>query len=822
MALVTGARVVLASRSQAADGDWLAANIERSGVSVVQATPATFRLLLAAGWRGGAGLKLVVGGEALPRDLAEALLPRCRELWNVYGPTEATVWSTAERITSADDVTIGRPIDNTSCYVLDELTEPAPLGVAGELWIGGDGVARGYRGREDLTAERFVRDPYRRSAGSRMYRTGDVARYRADGRLDFLGRADHQVKVRGFRIELGEIESALAAHPAVKGCVVHTCNAGGDVQLVGYVIPHGEAPSPADLQAALRTKLPDYMIPAAFVFLAEFPRTPNAKIDRKALPAPDLQAAGGAEFIEPRTETERAMAALWAEVLKVERVGAGDDFFRLGGHSLKAAQMNAKIRERFGVVLPLRNVFEDPTVAGVSALVDHLKAGGTATTAPAARQGLAPLAASAPAAAALAPAVPTSTPAAPSVASTSAADPEPTLDHITLDFRHPLTLFAAGKLEPVDAVALAYFPSALLKHTGLPPETALEAVCQNMPLVAGVQNTSLGRIGGILLPQFDYQLYQDPRAVVEQSLDALRMARHLGARMVSLTGLLPSATEYGRTLLEAAAGLGLPSMTTGHATTTATVVLSIRQALSLAGRSLADEEVAFLGLGSVGMSTLRLLLTVLPHPARISLCDIYSKREHLEQLRREMVDVLGYRGQVTILEARKEAPDGIYEATTIIGATNVSDVLDTARLRPGTIVVDDSAPHCFRTEDAWKRLAEQGDILFTEGGVLTAPGVIAQTAFIPPIIGQIMDASPVGMLAQTHPRHITGCILSSVLTLRHPELAATIGGIDRDESQRHYRKLSDLGYEAGALHCDGKLLGEAAVTRFRERFGRRR
>jgi hypothetical protein len=489
------------------------------------------------------------------------------------------------------------------------------------------------------------------------------------------------------------------------------------------------------------------------------------------------------------------MAALWGEVLGVERVGATDDFFRLGGHSLKAAQLNAKIRERFGVVLPLKGVFEDPTVSGVSALVDQLKGGGS--PAPAGQ--------------------PAAKPEGKSAAPAAASEHK----HITVDYRPPLTLFAAGKLAKVDAVALAYLPSTILQHTGdAPPEFVVEAATQGLPLLVGVQETSLGRIGGILLPQFDYQLYQDPQAVINQTLDALEIARHMGAKMVSLTGLLPSATEYGRALTAAAAGRELPAMTTGHATTTATVVLSIRKALERAGRDLAAEHVGFLGLGSVGMSTLRLMLTVLPHPSRITLCDIYSQRERLVSLVRELVEKFNYRGRIDILESSKEAPAELYDARVVIGATNVTDVLDIARLKPGAVVVDDSAPHCFRTDEAWKRLAEQGDILFTEGGVLTAPADIPQTAYVPAVVGQIMDSDPVALIAQTHPRHITGCILSSVLTLRKPELKATIGLVENAEAELHFRTLEALGYDAGAMHCEGKLLDEAAIETFRKRFGR--
>lgn len=1174
--LTLGAKIVLASRSQAGDGTWLAQNIAARGVTVVQATPATYRLLLAAGWKGDQNLKLLCGGEPLPRDLAQALLAAGRELWNVYGPTETTVWSTAEQITSLDGpISIGRPIDNTQIYILDDLNNPVPPGTPGELWIGGDGVARGYRGREDLTEERFVRDEFRNEIGAKIYRTSDVAKHLPDGRLEHLGRVDHQVKIRGFRIELGEIEAALAGHASVKVGVVHTFDRGGDVQLVGYVVPHGTEPTVGELQAELRKKLPEYMIPSAFVFLPELPRTPNGKIDRKALPAPEASSRSTA-YVAPRTDLERELVEVWRQVLHVEQIGVDDNFFELGGHSLLAAQMAWKLRNKYDVEVPLRSLFENPTIAGIAELIrpsadgaasakidfeqeakldadiappagaqvdwtrlhrifltgatgflgsamleEMLRRSGTtvyclvrADDAEQAfrkleksfadygrstvnlrervvpvlgdlkspRFGLTPeafqeLAAQVdvvvhngasvnlvfpyemlrdvnvggtreairlacavrpkplhfvstfsvlhsrehmhtpevfehdplPAAESLMGGYHRSkwvgerlvreaerrglpvaiyrpgrisghsdtgnantadvlnamiagclkigaapqfddpidmtpidyvsraiaalvfkpeaigknfhlvNPRPTSIAALSnftqskgialplipfdewyqrlidatdahpvpelqalkemfiaAGGGKPTTDdlrfavlqprydaknvetllagqdiqcapaderlldtylnfltsvdrvpvdrasfeHVVVETRPPLALFAAGKTAPVEAAALAYLTSNLLRHTGLPPETAIELGCQGMPTVAQISDTSLGRIAAILLPRFDFQLYDDQPKLVEETLDALRIAKHLGAKTVSLTGLLPSATDYGRKLEAAAAGLDLPKMTTGHATTTATVVLTIRRTLGLAGRDLSSETVGFLGLGSIGVSTLRLMLAALPHPAELLLCDIYSQRSRLEALVAEIRTTLNYRGNVRILESRKEAPAELYQAGTIVGATNVTDLLDVDRLRPGTILIDDSAPHCFRTEDAFARLERAGDILFTEGGVLMAPAKIPQVAYVSPMVKQMMDADPVKLLGQAHPAHITGCILSSVLTLKNPDLTATIGLAPLEESLRHFRKLTEIGYDAGVLHCDGQLIDEAVIGRFREKFGK--
>jgi len=357
--LTVGARVVIADRETAADGMRLARLIADSGTTVMQATPATWRMLVDSGWNGGAHLKLLCGGEALPRELAERLLDRCGELWNVYGPTETTVWSSLDRVTKNDAITIGRPIDNTTMYVVDARMQLVPDGVSGELLIGGAGVARGYLARPELTLEKFIADPFSDDANARVYRTGDIARCRRDGRLEVLGRGDHQVKLRGYRIELGEIENVLARHASVVECVVVAReDRPGDKRLVVYVAGDCDANA---LRAHLRASLPDYMVPSAFVALAALPRTPNGKIDRKALPAPE--AADVAVDGAPRNADEATLVQIWAEVLGTPRLGIHDDFFAHGGHSLLATQLIARVSKSFGVEIPLRRLFDAPTVA---------------------------------------------------------------------------------------------------------------------------------------------------------------------------------------------------------------------------------------------------------------------------------------------------------------------------------------------------------------------------------------------------------------------------------------------------------------------------
>ncbi len=344
--LVQGARLVLASRAQAADGEALTELLAQQGVTVMQATPATWRILLETGWSGSSTLKILCGGEALPRDLAAALLPRCGELWNLYGPTETTIWSTRFRVQEAGaPVLIGRPIENTRIYILDEQLSPVPVGVYGDLYIGGEGLARGYLDRPELTAERFIDDPF---TDARMYRSGDLARYRPDGNIEYLGRSDHQVKLRGFRIELGEIESVLGGHAEISAAVaVIREDNPGNPQLVAYVTgPDEVAFDEALLKDYLLEHLPQYMVPSSIVMLNEWPLLANGKIDRNGLPDPaEHGGAAGEQAIAPRNETERRIAEVWQSLLNVKAVGVSDNFFRLGGHSLLAIRAVNQINE---------------------------------------------------------------------------------------------------------------------------------------------------------------------------------------------------------------------------------------------------------------------------------------------------------------------------------------------------------------------------------------------------------------------------------------------------------------------------------------------
>ena len=373
--LTAGARVVLATRDDATDGHALHQLIKRHGISVLQATPSTWRLLLESGWQGGEGIKGLCGGEPLPADLAADLLPRLAELWNMYGPTETTVWSTTHRVQGDErPVPIGKPIANTQVYVLDDSGKLCPRGMRGELWIAGTGVAEGYWQRPELTNERFVADPFG-APGARMYRTGDIGRLRFDGVLECAGRTDFQVKIRGHRIELGEIEAVLLQHPSVSRAVVDARTLpGAGLSLCAYVVgAEGGAPDPQLLRDHLRERLPEYMVPAAFTTIAAVPQTLNGKVDRRALPDPDGTAprASSYAFQPPQTPTEKALAAVWSELLYVPEVGRQDNFFDLGGHSLLAMRAITNMEKVTGRrVRPASYVLE--TLSQIASQYDSL------------------------------------------------------------------------------------------------------------------------------------------------------------------------------------------------------------------------------------------------------------------------------------------------------------------------------------------------------------------------------------------------------------------------------------------------------------------
>jgi len=373
--LTVGAKVVIAGRETTTNGELLTELLHKSKATILQATPATFHMLVESGWQGSPDLRIICGGEALPKSLAAELLKRTAQVWNMYGPTEITVYATCYRITDPyQPILIGHPIGNVKVYILDSNQQPVPIGVPGELYVGGDGVTRGYLNREDLTAKQFIPNPFSGNRNDILYRTGDLVRFHKDGNIEYITRIDNQIKIRGFRIELGEIEVALSSFPGIlKTVVIPKIGAMGDVRLAAYFVTDGQSLSVSELQSHLGRQLPGYMIPQQFMQLSAFPLTPVGKIDRKALP--DIEIVHGRdEYIAPANETENVLSEIWQTVLGIKQISVQDNFFTIGGHSLLAIQVVAKIKKSLNAPLTLRNFFENPTIRGLAELIDSLTA----------------------------------------------------------------------------------------------------------------------------------------------------------------------------------------------------------------------------------------------------------------------------------------------------------------------------------------------------------------------------------------------------------------------------------------------------------------
>jgi len=348
----------------------LPAQLERHEVTHFQCTPSMARMLSfdpEARQQMGKLKHMMVGGEAFPnalaKDLKEILNGR---LTNMYGPTETTIWSTTQEVEDPGNIPIGRPIANTDIYILDENRQPTPIGVPGDLFIGGQGVVRGYLNRPDLTDERFIPNPFK-DDGSRMYWTGDLAKYRDDGVIEFLGRIDHQVKIRGYRIELGEIEAMLGNHEAVRDCVLLLREDNpGDQRLVAYMVPQGAAPDANDIREHLRKNLPEYMVPNDVVILDAMPLTPNGKLDRKQLPVPGTSQSATAEYEAPEDQLQETIVNIWQETLHLDKIGVKDNFFDLGGHSLLIVRVHQLLKEQVEKPISLTDLYRFPTIKSLT------------------------------------------------------------------------------------------------------------------------------------------------------------------------------------------------------------------------------------------------------------------------------------------------------------------------------------------------------------------------------------------------------------------------------------------------------------------------
>lgn len=814
--LAAGGRLVLPDDSGLRDpAHWI--DMMRQGrVTVWNSVPGFMGLLVqyAEGVRTGlpASLRVaLLSGDWIPVTLPgrlRRLVPDVRVI-SLGGATEASIWSIMHEIgevgSTWTSIPYGKPMANQQIHVLDRELDVRPVWVPGDLYIGGVGVADGYWHDKETTNGAFITHP---ETGERLYRTGDIGRRLPDGSIELLGREDFQVKIGGYRIELGEIESTIREHQAVREAVVLAVDDEGDSKrLVAYVVADGEKPpETGELRTFIRDKLPEYMVPKTVILRDKLPLTANGKIDRGALAEsdiPELDAARGP--VAPRTPLEVQFGQHYRDVLGIKDVGIYDSFFDLSDDSLQAVNLVSKISDTVGKQLGVRFLFAHPTIAELS------EALGTADTDSQATNGQ---------------------------ATGPSGNGEVMKGSVTTERRDLLTLYSSGKIPQVDGAGVLATPAGLFERAGINPgDVAHRLMILDTPHLCGFMNTNLGRIATIMVPRLDTaELYLNRERLVETIVGGIEMGARLGAKNISLSGLLVTATDYGRGVANAIKDReDLPPVTSGHDTTSAAVLLNVDNLLRLTGRSMENEVLGILGVGSVGKASMHLLLTQLPHPRKLILCDPYAATSdsprgpaagltgRLKKAADEALNVIGYKGEIQIIGGTSKLPDEFYEATVISADTNAPDVVDVAKLRPGAMLVDDSIPPCYDRDTALARVQEKADLLFGQGDVIECATPMQKTFGWPPMMYELAGEDGVDWFAANTPdaystTQITSSVLSNVLVAQSG-IGPVTGPSEPERAYRHVEVLRKNGYVGGPPQCDGVLIPQESIARFVEQFG---
>ncbi|HWO66725.1 MAG TPA: amino acid adenylation domain-containing protein [Umezawaea sp.] len=814
--LAAGGRLVLPDESGLRDpAHWIDV-VRQEHVTVWNSVPGFMNLLVqyAEGVRvdvPGSLRVAMLSGDWIPVTLPDRLrrlVPGVRVI-SLGGATEASIWSIAHEVHEVHpdwkSIPYGKPLSNQQIHVLDGELDVRPVWVPGGLYIGGAGVADGYWRDEETTNAAFITHP---RTGERLYRTGDIGRRLPDGSIEILGREDFQVKIGGYRIELGEIESTIREHHAVREAVVlATDDDGGGKRLVAYVVAAGGTPpGTGELRTFVRDKLPEYMVPKTVVLRDELPLTSNGKIDREALAKADVPEPDAARGpVAPRTDLEVRLAQHWCDVLGLDDVGVHDSFFELSDDSLQAVNLVSKISDTVGKQLGVRFLFAHPTIAELSASLGGGNAeAGTANGAAAGAEGN--------------------------------GEVEP--GSVRIERRDLLALYSAGQIPRVDGVGVLATPASLFERAGINPgDVAHRLMALDLPHLCGIIETNLGRIATIMVPRLDTaDLYLNRDRLVETIVGGVEMGARLGAKNISLSGLLVTATDYARGVAAAIEGrTDLPPVTSGHETTAAAVVLNVENLLRLTGRAMENEVLGVLGLGSVGKASMHLLLKHLPHPRKLILCDPYAATSdsprgpkaaitgRLRKAADEATGVLGYRGEIEIIGGTSSLPEEFYEATVISADTNAPDIVDIAALRPGTMLVDDSIPPCYDRDVAMARIEQQADLLFAQGDVIECTTPMHKVFGWPPLMYELAGEEGVEWFAANTPdafstTQITSSVLSNVLVAQNGVSPAT-GPAEPGRAAGHIDVLRGNGYVGGPPQCDGVMIPAEAIARFVERFG---
>ncbi|NRB45709.1 MAG: amino acid adenylation domain-containing protein, partial [Verrucomicrobiales bacterium] len=784
--LITGAQVVIATKEDARDGRRISRLLNDHSVTIMQATPTTWRILMESGWEGRNGLKILCGGEAMPRDLADFLVNSADEVWNLYGPTETTVWSTCIKVLPGEEkLSIGKPISNTKIYILDDNNNIQPISFVGEICIGGAGLARGYRRKEELTDESFIEVEIPNQGTQRLYRTGDLGRWLSDGTLECLGRIDFQTKLRGFRIELGEIEFAIMNHEAVSSAVViKRDDLPGGEALVAYFVIESELSNEllVSIKEHLRDRLPKVMVPTYFVNLEALPLTLNQKIDRRALPAPESGIIGlDHNYIPPKTITETKLAQIFSDAFENPMVSIKDNFFDMGGDSLMAVKIVSRVSNALEKDIPLEAFFRFPTIEKFARFVD----------APVSMDNVS----------------------------------EPLLSEEEIDTEYlSFQITDHDKLDSlpnINAVALSYIPESFTEVTGLSKKELINNWFGNKARLTNLYRTQWGAIGLIMLPVFETDLYNDSNPISSIIMDGLRLSAKLGARKASLTGVLPLVTNDGLDVInwmrENDEEVNLPIITTGNATRCATIIKSVEGILARSGRDISKLRVSFIGLGSIGKGTLDLMLDVLPHPRGIIMSDLYRQEDRLEELQDRLL-ASGFVGEIDICSSRGKLPDKVYESGLIIAASNVPNIIDVEKVRPGTMIVDYSFPSSFNLIDAARRTEQEGDLIFTSGGQLRLGQEIEEIIYLPRAAEEMLETinpEKLQSIIIRDSREMTGCVLASIFTEMDSGVGVTLGEFTGTEALSHYAFINDLGLGSARLQMQSYFVTDEAVQKFR-------
>lgn len=752
-AILNGSKLVLANNDQRNLPFMMSQLIKENTVSDILFTPSRMKLLIEDESNATSleNIKhIMLGGEKLETQLVRNLKRYTNAyILNAYGPTEATIAATFKGVYDVDRITIGKPISNTKVFILDQFKNPVPLNIQGELYISGECLARGYVSNPDLTSESFTESPFDNK--EKLYKTGDLARWYPNGEIEYLGRKDKQIKLRGYRIELGEIEDALLKLSMIKDVAIDVrSNTYGDFICAFFV--SDQKVDPNEVKSLLSKKLPKYMIPTFFAQVESIPINSSGKKDIKALA--HIQFSGTVDkeirnFAE--NDIERKVEISLCKLLNVDRLDVDADIFEYGADSLTVIQL-ISVLAKDGYKISTEQIYNSPTIRKIAQQLTK-----------------------------------------------TGEEEEHALSNCVLK-SDIVKLISKGKLEKLDSAAICY----------LPDESIKKGFQFERPLLYQYIKTSMGNIGLFVLPMEWTDLYRENERLVTLCIETIHRAEELGARVVSLTGLIPSATKYGKDIYESLESH--VKVTTGHATTASSVILSLDRLLSESARDIRKEKITILGMGSVGTAVTELLLQIYPYINEITLCDLDKNQHRLIEYRDRLQNL--YKGNINILLNRDKIPNQVYESSLIIGATNVPDIIDVNLLKPGTMIIDDSGPHCFSKKQAVERLNKQNDILFTEGGVIKSQNKINKYTYIPKKFSEI----------EKYRRHffcneeITGCILSSLLTAKLAILSPTLGIVHYHESVKHYYALKNHGFIGADLHCDDFTIPDDKILLFREAF----